>query len=44
MNYLLTAIDPDLWKRVRMKALDEGMSVKEVILTLLLRWVEEKKE
>lgn len=39
VDYRLKGIDPELWKRVRMRALYEGRSVREVMLELLRAYV-----
>jgi hypothetical protein len=40
MNYLLSGIDVEAWKKVKIKAINEGVTVKDVILALLMLWVE----
>ena len=38
-SYILRAIDPDLWKRVKSKAALEGVSIKALIERLLTGWL-----
>jgi hypothetical protein len=42
-TYILRDIDPDLWRRVKMKAASEGVTAKDVILRLLGDWVKRAK-
>ena len=39
-RYLLDDIPPTLWRRVRAKATREGTSVRALILSLLLDWLD----
>lgn len=41
-SYILRAIDPVLWQRVKVKAAQEGRSVKAVIESLIAQWLEAK--
>lgn len=39
MKYLLNIEDLGWWKRVKIKALKEGQSIRKIILSLLDRWL-----
>lgn len=39
MTYLLRDIDDALWRRVKVKAAQEGIPIRDVILRLLKAWV-----
>ena len=39
LAYTLREIDPKLWHAVKVKALAQRMTVKDVILTLLADWL-----
>uniref|UniRef100_A0A6M3LF37 Uncharacterized protein n=1 Tax=viral metagenome TaxID=1070528 RepID=A0A6M3LF37_9ZZZZ len=39
MKYLLRIEDDGFWRKVRLKALREGRTVKAVILGFLVRWL-----
>lgn len=38
-SYILRRIDPDLWQRVKVKAVKEQITVREVIERLLKDWI-----
>ncbi len=40
--YQLRGIDPQLWRKIRAKAVGEGKTVKQVILHLLEQWLKGK--
>ncbi len=42
MTYLLRNIDPEFWRRVKIKALENDLSVQDVILKILALWVQGK--
>lgn len=39
-SYILRSIDPDLWHRVKVKALGERITIKALILKLIVEWLE----
>ena len=39
LNYLLREIDPVLWRRVKVRAAQEGVPIRTVLLRLLRRYV-----
>jgi hypothetical protein len=39
LNYLLREIDPVLWRRVKVRAAQEGVPIRTVLLRLLHRYV-----
>lgn len=39
MSYLLRDVDPDWWRLVKAKAARDGLSIREVILSLLRAWL-----
>lgn len=39
MTYLLRDIDPDFWRRVKVKAAKEGVPIRSLLLSLLLAWL-----
>ena len=39
-NYIVRNIDPELWKRVKGYASFQGITIGDVIITLLEMWVE----
>ncbi len=41
-SYIIRKIDPDLWHRVKVKALKEKRSIKQVIESLIAAWLKEK--
>ncbi len=41
-TYLLRGVPSTLWRRIRVKALDNDVSVRAVILALLDGWVNER--
>ncbi len=42
-SYILRKIDPDLWHRVKMKALKEKITIKTLIETLIADWLKRGK-
>ena len=42
-SYILRKIDEDQWKRVKVKAAQEGRTVKAVIESLLAAWLKGSK-
>ncbi len=42
MTYLLRNIDPEFWRKVKIKALENDLSVQDVIIKLLNLWVQGK--
>lgn len=38
-SYVLRKIDSELWQRVRSRAADEGINVKDLIEQLLVTWL-----
>jgi hypothetical protein len=41
-SYILRNIDPDLWERVKVKAVSEGRSLRGLILWLLEKYADGK--
>jgi len=41
-SYNLIHIDPDFWVRVKTKCIEEGISIRDKIITLLENWLTEK--
>jgi hypothetical protein len=40
-SYILRGFDPDLWHRIKVKALSEKVTVKDVLIRLAREWVNE---
>ena len=42
-TYLIRSIPVDLWRDVKVQAAERGLTVREVILALLLKWVRARR-
>jgi len=40
INYILRNIDPDLWRKVKIRAAVRGITIRQLIINLLKREVE----
>ncbi|MGO8988746.1 MAG: hypothetical protein ACLQGU_04265 [bacterium] len=41
--YTLKDIPDDLWREARKKAIDEGVTMKDLLIRLLDEWIKKKK-
>jgi len=43
-DYTLRKIDPDLWRRLKVKAASEGKTVRTILIELVTQYTAEQKD
>jgi predicted HicB family RNase H-like nuclease len=43
-SYIIAGIDPELWQAVKVRAIQEGLSISQLIFKVLMEYLEKGRE